>query len=201
MQRQLHIGPGFQSPENPDAAGAVQQGQGQQQAGDELAGNAAAEGVGSALQPALTADGVLRGPGQGAAHPVHFLPQRREGAVGQPSGQPERGVHAEGAHHGQQKPQRRAAFPAVQPGLLRRRPDRRDGIAAFVGADVGAQGTEAFGGGVHVLVRFAAQDPGFLPGKGGADQQPVGLGFGGENGHRAGKAMGKDRHLHGHSPA
>ena len=47
--------------------------------------------------------------------------------------------------------------------------------------DIRAKGVQTSGGGVHVPVGFRTVQDGRLIGEGRADQQPVGLGLGGDN--------------------
>ena len=158
---------------------------GKEQAGYILAADIARDGVSAGPKLSGAADGVGAGAGEGAAHPLQLLPEGGQGPLGEPSFHQKGGIHAKCAHNGQQKPQCGAAFTA---GELSRPGDLPDGlhtVAEGLPIDLCAQSPQTVGGGLDVPVGGAAADGGGLVGKGGADQEPVSLGFGGDDLHRS----------------
>ena len=174
---QFNIGPGFHLPGDFQDAGPLQQGKGQKQSGNILAGHTPVNGVGSGTQLPRAADGVRRGSGQGAAHPFHFLPQRGQGTLGKPALHGKDSIYAKGSRHRKQKAQSGAAFPAIQDGAFRNCFNRKNGIAGIRSDDSGAQSGKAVRRGFDVPVCLGASQQGGFIGESRADQKPVCLGF------------------------
>ena len=94
----------------------------------------------------------------------------------------------------------RYAVPAGQHCRRGNCPGGGHGVAPGIPGDFRPQSPEALGGGFDIPVGIRAAQVGFLPGKGGANQQPVGLGFGGDGRYRPREPGWLDGNVHTHKP-
>ena len=174
----------------------LQQRQGQQKAGHELAAHIAGQGKLSAFEPPAHLKGqgcILRVLKAQSLRPADgFIGRERPFAQIAPSGKA--GVHPQGQGQWHQKPQGGAGFPAVHPGALNR------GFSA--GAPhlnavsppfhLRAQGTGTPQGGADIIRGLHRADLAEPPGQGRAQNRPMGQGFGGGRGHAAPEQAGID---------
>lgn len=110
-------------------------------------------------------------------------------------------MQPKGAGYRQKEAQCGAAFTAGEVRGSHCRPDRGDEEGVFPPFDPGAHGGEAGGGGLDVPGGGAAQQGGGAVRQGGAEQQAVGLGFGGDGSRRSAAGAGIQNYSHGASPA
>ena len=199
--RHLNIRLGLDLSGDFQRAGGIQQGKCQQQAGNILAGYAAVNAVVSGFQLSGAANGVGSGTGQNAAHPFHFLPHGRQGPLREPSLHVKSSVHTQRTGNRQQKPQGRAAVVAVQLRLIGSMPHGSDGVACLRFFNLRTQRVQASGGSIHIPVGFRAVKNGWRIRKGSADQQPVGLRLGRNDGDVSPQASGLNGNIHNYSPA
>ena len=191
--RRLHRGG------QPDDRAAGQQGGGQQKAGDELGAHVAGQLEFPAGQPAPDGKGQAGG-GKGDAVALQLLHQGAHGALGKPAVAGKAGPGAQSGGHGQQKPQGRTALTAIQQAGGGQR-TRRDLPQAGPGRlDGSAQGLQAAHGVLHILGKAPQAHLGGAVGQSGADEQPVGVGFGGDGRQGARQRAGHDSLFHHSAP-
>ena len=191
-----NIGLGFHVSCDDQIAGAIQQRQGEKQPGNVLAGYTAVDGIASDPELSGAADGIRCGTCQSASHPLHFLPQGRKRALGQPPRHDKCGIHAQRPRHRQQKAKGGAAFTAIENGAFRHSCNGKYRVAGVCPGDLRPKGAQAFCRGGDVPVGFGADKLGGFVRESGADQQPVGLGFGGDDGNVPPQASGVNGNIH-----
>ena len=192
----VYVGTGLELAGDLNPGHTGDQGGGEQKACDELAGNSSVYLIYPRLQLPLAADGVGGGVGQTAAHPLHFLPQGGQGALGKSSFQHKRGVHSQRSNHRKQKPQSGAAVPAGQGGLGGDGLGGMNFVAVLCPVNVRPQSSQALGGGLNIPVGLGTHKPGGRLGKGGTDQHSVSLRFRGNGLGFSGKKTGRDSDVH-----
>ena len=109
---QAQVGGRFDPPGDGQRAGLPQQGQGEEQAGDILAGDVSGQRVGAGGQLAGDGQGGFSGPGQDGAVGRQLPVQGEQGPLGQPPLHLEGGFHAQSRRHRQEKAQGGAALAA-----------------------------------------------------------------------------------------
>ena len=198
VQGHVHIAPALQRGGEDKLAVPLQQGEGVEQAGDELGGHVAGQGIDTGRQPPLHGEhSVFQRPGDpllrkeaeiGLLRPLHEPP-----VAGEPA------APLEGQGHGDQKPQSGARLAAVH--NLRRgrlKAVHQVGPADYraVGGGVRVQGAHTAQGGLDVLGQLHIGQAAHPVGQGGGDDQPVGLGLGGRRGDGAAQGGGGDGDVH-----
>ena len=194
------ISGGFHRPCDLHRALTGEQRQGHQQAGNILGGNIARQGKSAGREPSFGRKQPALLP-QGHAVGLKQPGQRLQRPQGQPPLHGEDGLCPQRSRHRQKKPQGGAAFAAGQGTGSRRRRRNGDHLQRVRRnrADIRSQRLQTVYGGPDVVGKAVdGQLHRALPQRG-ADQQPMGLRFGGGDGHAAVAQTGR-KHLRHFTP-